>query len=142
MDRLPDRVTVIIEVPRGSFVKRELRGDALATEYLSPVPCPFNYGCVPDLAGADGDPLDVVVLGPRLRALQRVTVPVVGVVRFIDAGRRDDKLVASEARPTSWQRLQLDGFFRLYAVARRAINLVRGLEGATGYRGLELVSRG
>lgn len=141
VDRPPRHVSVIIEVPRWSFVKRELHDGSLVTDYVSPVPCPFNYGCTPDVPGADGDPQDVVVLGPRLQALESVTVPVVGVVRFVDAGRPDDKLVGSFVFPTAWQRLQLDGFFRIYALARRAINVVRGLTGSTGYGGLEISIR-
>lgn len=134
---LPRRVEVIIEVPRGNFVKRELQGRTLVTEYLSPLPCPFNYGCSPDLAGDDGDPLDVVVLGPRMDLGSKVSAPVVGIVRFQDAGRSDDKLIASELPPTPGERLLIDGFFRVYAKARRLINLAKGLEGRTAFLGLE-----
>jgi len=136
MSHIPDRVDLVIEVPRGSFVKRELQGDRLKRDYVSPVPSPFNYGCVPSIEGEDGDPRDVVVLGPRLPAGSRHTLPVAGVVRFVDAGWPDDKLVACHGIPTPAQRRSVDRFFRIYAVARRVLNLRRGLRGTTEYRGL------
>ncbi len=132
-----EQVEVVIEVPRGSFLKRELSGEGLAVDYVSPVPSPFNYGCIPDRAGDDGDPLDVVVLGPRLPALSRVTVPVVGVVRFVDAGQRDDKLVAGAAPPTAWERRRLAWFFGVYARARAALNAVKGIRGETRFEGID-----
>ena len=72
-----ERVLVRIEVPRLGLVKR----DAHRIEYISPVPCPFNYGSVPDTLAPDGDPFDAVVLGPRLATGTLVEVPVTGVVR-------------------------------------------------------------
>ena len=56
-------VDVVIEVARGGFVKRGSNG---RVDFISPWPCPFNYGSVPTLLGLDGDLLDAVVLGPRL----------------------------------------------------------------------------
>ena len=142
MPNIPERVALVIEVPRGSFVKRELRDGRLEREYVSPVPSPFNYGCVPDTPGEDGDPLDVVVLGPRLPANSHHDLPVVGVVRFVDAGRADDKLVASARVPTLAERRQVERFFRLYAVARRLLNLRRGFRGTTACRGLSWLGGG
>jgi inorganic pyrophosphatase len=132
----PQTIDVLVEVPRGSFLKRELSDGALVVDYVSPLPSPFNYGCVPDTLGEDGDPLDVVVLGPRLPAMSRVSLPVVGVVRFVDAGRRDDKIVASAEPPTAWQRRGLEVFFRVYARARPALNVVKGLAGTTRFEGI------
>ena len=132
----PDQVEVFVEVPRGSFFKRELREGVLTVDYVSPVPSPFNYGCVPDTLAEDGDPQDVVVLGPRLDLGTRTRVPVVGVVRFVDAGQRDDKLVASLGPPSTDQRRRLERFFRVYARARRVLNAVRGLRGTTRFEGI------
>ena len=55
-------VEVIIEIPRGSFLKRGSTGEL---DFISPLPCPFNYGSIPAFIGLDGDLLDAVVLGPR-----------------------------------------------------------------------------
>ena len=57
-------VEVVIEVPRGSFLKRGPTGHI---DFVSPLPCPFNYGAVPTHLGLEGDLLDALVLGPRLR---------------------------------------------------------------------------
>ena len=56
--RFPE-VEVLIEIPRGSFVKRGSTGHV---DFVSPLPCPFNYGSVPQLVGLEGDLLDAVVL--------------------------------------------------------------------------------
>ena len=52
-------VDVVIEVPRGSFLKR---GSSGRIDFVSPLPCPFNYGAVPGLLGLEGDLLDALVL--------------------------------------------------------------------------------
>ena len=59
----PPELEVTIELPRGSFLKRGSTGQL---DFVSPLPCPFNYGSVERLIGLEGDLLDAVVLGPRL----------------------------------------------------------------------------
>ena len=41
---VPPEVEVVIEIPRGSFLKRGSTGHV---DFVSPLPCPFNYGSVP-----------------------------------------------------------------------------------------------
>jgi len=139
---LPELVEVLVEVPKGGFVKRELDGSAGSrlfgpgrVDYVSPIPSPFNYGCVPDVTAADGDPVDVVLLGPRRKAGERVRGSVVGVVRFWDAGQPDDKLIVGEALDES-TRKGLARFFRFYALARGVLNMRRGLSGRTEFMGV------
>jgi inorganic pyrophosphatase len=128
----PDELEVEIEVPRGGFVKRTDRG---SIDFVSPAPCPFNYGSVPGTLSGDGDRLDAIVLGASLPRGARVRVPVVGCVDFLDAGRADPKFVCS-ARPLGGrERLLIDGFFGLYARAKQLLNFVRGARGPTRYRG-------
>lgn len=55
-------VEVIIAIPRGGFLKRGSKGEL---DFISPFPCPFNYGSIPALIRLDGDLLDAGVLGPR-----------------------------------------------------------------------------
>lgn len=131
---IPLRVRVRVEVPRFSLLKRGAAG----IEYVSPVPCPFNYGSVPDRPAPDGDALDAVVLGPRLRLGEEVDVPVHAVVRFVDAGVEDDKLVCGPS-PTDADLARVAAFFRVYAVARLLMNRARGRRGETRYGGLERV---
>ncbi len=131
-DAVPPRVRVRVEVPRLGFVKRE----GARIEYVSPFPCPFNYGCVPDRPAPDGDPLDAVVLGPRLGFGAEVEVQVHAVVRFVDDGAVDDKLVCGPS-PSAGDLRMVDAFFRVYAVARRWMNRARGRRGETRYVGIE-----
>lgn len=126
------RVRVRIEVPRGGFVKRE----GARVEYVSPFPSPFNYGCLPDSLAPDGDPLDALVLGPRLDVGTDHDVDVHAVVRFLDAGAVDDKLVCGPP-PTPADLRRIRWFFRFYAVARHAMNLARGQRGETRFLGIE-----
>jgi inorganic pyrophosphatase len=125
-----------IEVPRGSFIKRELHGEA-RLDFVSPLPSPFNYGFLPGVDGEDGDPVDAVILGPRLPLGAEIERPVVARVRFVDAGQPDSKLVLSDRPLSRRQRMALVGFFRLYAHAKRALNLLRGARGPTRFEGLD-----
>ncbi|WP_224241779.1 inorganic diphosphatase [Hyalangium gracile] len=129
---LPAEPEVLIECPRGSFVKRRADG---SIDFISPVPCPYNYGCIPGFASDDGDPLDVVVLGPRLRQGERLHVPVVGVVDFIDAGRGDPKVICSTRPLGEQERVGVERFFRVYARFKRVLHRVRGQVPDTRFRG-------
>ena len=132
MDR---RVAVIIEVPRGSFIKRRPDG---SVDFVSPLPSPFNYGSVIGELADDGDPLDALVLGPRLAFGTTVEVAVFGEVDFIDAGDRDPKLVCSRGvapRELDW--LRVPAFFAIYARLKRGLNRVRGRPGPTRVRAID-----
>lgn len=130
----PRELEVVIDTPRGSIFKR---ADDGRIDYVSPLPCPFNYGSVPDTRADDGDRLDALVLGARLARGARVLLPVVGLVHFVDAGESDPKYVCA-ARPLGpLDVLLVSGFFSAYAPLKRALNFVRGKRGRTRYRGLE-----
>jgi inorganic pyrophosphatase len=126
------RVRVVIEVPRGSCLKRGSTGHL---DFVSPIPCPFNYGSVPSHLGLEGDLLDAVVLGPRLPWGSSVDVMAWGAVTLIDRGLADDKLVCS-ARPLSaWQRRSVVGFFHFYAACKAFLNLLRRRRGRNACEG-------
>lgn len=126
------KVTVVIDVPRGSFIKR---GDDGRIDFISPLPSPFNYGHVPGTLADDGDAQDAVVLGPRLPRGHRRTVRVHGAIRFLDAGREDPKWICADAPLDAAAQRSVERFFRRYAAAKRMINGVRGKRGATRYLG-------
>ncbi len=125
-------LTVVIDVPRGSLLKRDDDG---AIEFVSPLPCPFNYGHVPDSTAEDGDGVDAVALGRRLGVGATTTLPIRGHIGFIDAGQTDSKWICAAQPLSSFQRLQISSFFRLYAHAKRMINWLRGKSGPTRYLG-------
>ncbi|HZM33106.1 MAG TPA: inorganic diphosphatase [Burkholderiales bacterium] len=113
---------VVIEVPRGSFLKR---GSTGKLDFLSPLPCPFNYGSVPKYLGLEGDLLDAVVLGPRLPFGSRLTVKAWGAVTLIDRGMADDKLICSAEPLSPSERRAVVRFFRFYALCKGLLNFVR-----------------
>jgi inorganic pyrophosphatase len=123
---------VVIEVSKWSFVKR--RG-ADVVEFGSPLPCPFNYGYVPGTESADGSPRDALVVGPRLARTARVRARELGIVRFLDAGLQDDKLVCGGTALSRLDRLRVSTFFSVYALAKRLRNVGGG--GPTRFLGFE-----
>lgn len=125
-------VEVVIEVPRGSFLKR---GSTGRVDFISPLPCPFNYGSVPKYVGLEGDLLDAVVLGPRLPFGSRVCVEAWGAVVMTDRGLSDDKLICSSQPLTSAQRRNVLRFFHFYTKCKALLNLYRRCPGRNGCDG-------
>ena len=119
---LAPQLDVVIEVPKGSFLKRGLTGHV---DFVSPIPCPFNYGAVPTLLGLEGDLLDAVVLGPRLPFGARVRVQAWGAVTLTDRGMSDDKLICSARPIRDCDRDHVLRFFRFYARCKALLNFVR-----------------
>jgi inorganic pyrophosphatase len=125
-------VLICVDTPLGGFVKR---GDDGSIDYVSPLPCPFNYGHVPAQRSEDGDALDAVLLGPRHGVGTRVDARAWAVVDFVDDGYADPKLVCGPTSPTRGQQLRVRAFFQVYARLKRWLNLARGRRGITEMRG-------
>jgi inorganic pyrophosphatase len=93
-------VNAYIEVSRGDPRKWELN---MATNSLEldrfndpgAGPFPINFGFVPQTVFYDGDPLDVIVLGPPLPAGLATHGVLLGVLLIEDEQGRDPKLVLS-----------------------------------------------
>jgi inorganic pyrophosphatase len=94
---------MVVEIPAGSITKYEIdacTGALRVDRFLSmPVRYPANYGYVAGTRAGDGDALDALVLtreplvpGARLR------VRVLGVLRMVDGGEDDPKLIAVPAQ--------------------------------------------
>ena len=115
-------VDVVIEVPRGSFIKRGSTGQV---DFISPLPCPFNYGSVPAYLGLEGDLLDALVLGPRIPLGAHVRVKAWGAVMLTDRGMTDDKLICSDHRVTAAEQRTVLRFFRIYAGCKGLLNVWR-----------------
>ncbi|MCO5563454.1 hypothetical protein L7F22_017096 [Adiantum nelumboides] len=154
--KAPEFVEVVIEVPKGSMVKR--RPDGLLDFFL-PFPCPFNYGSVTSIRAQDGDPLDAIVLGAPLPYGHVGTWRVKGILKFMDAGIVDDKLVCvqtssqtncllkqaaqqlqGEITILDWLALNL--IFSAYSPFKQLVNVTRGLHGATSFIGLDFYEQG
>ena len=118
----PPEVEVLIEIPRGSFFKRGSTGHI---DFVSPFPCPFNYGSVPQYVGLEGDLLDAVVLGPRLPLGERVRARAWGAVILTDRGMTDDKLICSVEPLSPNQRRRVLRFFHFYAKCKGLLNIWR-----------------
>lgn len=128
----PPVVEVVIEIPRGSFLKRGSSGEL---DFVSPLPCPFNYGSIENFIGLEGDLLDAVVLGPRLDYGTRVLVKAYGAVGLTDRGMYDDKLICSCQPIDEKQRRFVLAFFWVYARCKSLLNLVRRQPGRNALEG-------
>lgn len=98
----PDIVQAIIEIPKGSKAKYELDKASgmlrLDRVLYSSVHYPANYGFIPRSLGDDHDPLDILVLSQiDIQPLCIVRAKVIGVMRMLDNGEADDKIVAVAA---------------------------------------------
>jgi inorganic pyrophosphatase len=95
----PERVNAIIEIPKGSRAKYEIDKDSglimLDRVLYASMYYPQNYGFIPQTLGEDGDPLDIMVL-TQVTVVPRCLIPskVIGVMRMIDKGEPDDKILA------------------------------------------------
>jgi inorganic pyrophosphatase len=119
-------VLVTIEISRGSFLKRGTEGQV---DFVSPLPCPFNYGSVRDYIGGEGDFLDAVVLGPRLPRRSQVEALAWGAVGLSERGLYDDKLICAGQPVDAALRRRVLRFFHLYAFCKGWYNRLRGYAG-------------
>lgn len=95
----PQRVNAIIEIPKDSKGKYELHKESgllmLDRVLFSAVHYPANYGFIPGTYCDDKDPLDILVLTSlTLPHLCLVEATVIGVMRMVDQGEADDKIIA------------------------------------------------
>lgn len=123
---------VRVDHPRWSVVKRREDG---TFDFVSPLPCPYNYGSIAGWRSGDGDSLDAVVLGPRLAFGTRVQVAAVAVAGFLDDGLHDPKVICSAGALTAAQRTGLTLFFRSYAGFKGVLGKARGRRGTTQFLG-------
>jgi inorganic pyrophosphatase len=105
-DDLPRFVNAIVEIQRGSRAKYELDKATgilrLDRVLYSSTYYPANYGFIPQTLGDDLDPLDILVLSQvDIEPLCIVRAKVLGVMRMIDGGKDDDKIIAVAANDVS-----------------------------------------
>ena len=101
-EKLPNEVNGIIEIPKGTRAKYELDKDSgllkLDRVLYSSVYYPANYGFIPKSYCDDKDPLDILILS-QIDVVPMCIVPakVIGVMRMLDNGEADDKIIAVAA---------------------------------------------
>ncbi len=95
----PNDFVAVIEISKGSKIKYELdkaTGMIMLDRILyTSTHYPANYGFIPRTYADDKDPLDVLVLcSETLYPKTLVRCYPIGVIRMIDNGRQDNKIIA------------------------------------------------
>ena len=95
----PDDFIAVIEITKGSKKKYELDKETgfiiLDRILYTSTHYPANYGLIPRTYADDGDPLDVLVLcSEELEPLTLVRCYPIGIIKMIDNGRDDEKIIA------------------------------------------------
>lgn len=96
--RIPEFVNGIIEIPKGTRAKYELDKESgllkLDRVLFSSVYYPANYGFIPQSYCDDKDPLDILILSQiDVVPMCIVEAKVIGVMRMLDNGEADDKII-------------------------------------------------
>lgn len=132
-EKVPDEFYAVTEIPAGGMIKYETdakTGFIVADRFQSmPVAYPANYGSLTQSLGGDGDPLDVIFYSRApLQPGTLIKLRPIGVLKMIDGGEVDDKIVAvptSKIDPTyddikemkdlpKMEQERLQAFFRVY----------------------------
>jgi len=101
-------LNAVIEIPSGTVDKWELNklNGKIQWELIDNRPrivnylgYPGNYGLIPQTLlskenDGDGDPLDILVIGPPVERGSIIKCKMIGVLFLLDQGERDDKLIA------------------------------------------------
>ena len=110
----------VIEIQAGDNLKREIfkKNGKLKIEKIDNelprkikyLPYPFNYGILPQTIlvveeGGDGDALDVIVLGEKLKREVVVEIKILGSINFIDSGENDLKIIAINLKDTTFKNI-------------------------------------
>ncbi len=95
----PEFVNGIIEISTGMRAKYEVDKETgllkLDRVLYSSVYYPANYGFIPQTLGEDMDPLDIMILSlVPIQPLCLVPARVIGVMRMVDQGLADEKILA------------------------------------------------
>ncbi len=151
---VPERVNAIIEIPKGSRAKYEIDKDSglimLDRVLYASMYYPQNYGFIPQTLGQDGDPLDIMVL-TQVTVVPRCLIPskVIGVMRMVDRGEPDDKILAVAEGDASvahindvrelpeYFRVELKHFFEEYKTLENKIVVVDDFQSKE--KGMEII---
>ncbi len=110
-NKAPGFVNAIIEIPKNTRAKYELDKDSglllLDRVLYSSMYYPANYGFIPRTYCDDQDPLDILVLSQiTVVPMCIVSAKVIGVMRMLDDGQLDDKIIAVAENDMSVNHIQ------------------------------------
>ncbi len=116
---MPEQFNVIVEIPKGSPDKIEYNEDKdeMYVDFVFKKGLTFiyNYGFIPHTLAGDGDTVDVVLLGDKpIPSGSVVSARPIGIVKMLDRGVPDDKVIAVLADEPNCQ-LNLEEFKKFYA---------------------------
>lgn len=128
-----------IEISRGESTKWEFRIPLNTREVDRMIPpelggYPVNYGFLPQTVSYDGDPADVLVLGPPIEGGQVVKGRILALMKMIDSGDVDSKVVITrldtDGRPmhplTEEDKRRMTQFFDTYKKHEGKVTKVTG----------------
>lgn len=89
---------VLVECEMGSTNKYEYDDEndmmVIVRRLHNDYPYPFSYGSIPQTLAEDGDPLDAILFCSEvIRSKTVVNAIPVGIIKTIDAGEQDDKIL-------------------------------------------------
>ena len=95
-------INVVVEIPTGSNHKIEWdrKNACFMLDRVEPIAFakPCNYGFIPQTLDEDGDELDVLLITEQpLTTGIYTTARILGVMKFVDDGEVDDKIIAVPA---------------------------------------------
>lgn len=130
----PGILRAVIEIPAGTVEKRQI--DAATNTFpidkrngvprrIAFLPYPANYGFIPGTKmnkeeGGDGDAVDVFVICGAVPSGTVMEVEPIGIVELLDAGERDDKMIALPVDPTL-RTVEADDIHELPQAAREIL---------------------
>lgn len=115
-------INAVIEIPSGTLDKWELDKSTGKIEWelidqkprvVNYIGYPGNYGMIPKTLlskekGGDGDPLDIIVLGPPVERGHILKCKIIGILYLSDRGEQDDKLIAVSANSPLYEVNSID----------------------------------
>lgn len=141
---------MVVEIPAGSSLKNEYNPktrrfeagkDNQPPRVIDFLPYPGNYGFIPSTrqdakSGGDGDPLDVLLIGPPLEKGTVIKILPVGVLKMTDAGETDHKIIAIPADPEA-RTLQAFNYATIFTKYPAVLNILETW--FLNYKGSEIV---
>jgi len=109
--KIPKEFNTIVEIPKGSKNKYEIDKEtgliSLDRAMHSAQDYPFDYGFIPQTYWDDNDALDVILLTtyPLAPGILVKSRPV-AIMRMIDTGDKDDKIIAVPVDDPRWDEVK------------------------------------